>query len=72
MQFRSSSDKAPALSNFLNSTVEAEEQEDISAGDALVVEMTLRGAGLAKHSSPFLPAGSFLTMPVDVEVKVGV
>ena len=32
--------------------------------------MTLRGPGLAKHSPPFLPAGSVLPMPVSVEVEV--
>ena len=35
VQFRSSSDKAPALGGFFNSAVEAEEQEDIAAANAL-------------------------------------
>ena len=33
---------------FLYSAVEAEEQEDVAAGDALVVEVTLRDAGLGE------------------------
>ena len=70
--FRRSSDEAPSLSGFLDSAVEAEEQEDVAAGDALVVEMTLRDAGLAKHSPQFLPIGSVLPMSVRVEVQVGV
>ena len=36
------------MGGFLYSAVEAEEQEDVAAGDALVVEMTLRDAGLGK------------------------
>ena len=72
MQFRSASFKAPSLGGLLHSAVEAEEQEDIAAGDALVVEMTLRDAGLAEHPTPLLPVGSFFPVPVGVEVEVGV
>ena len=70
--FRRSSDEAPSLGGFLNSAVEAEEQEDIAAANALVVEMALRDAGLAEHSPPFLPVGSVLPLSVRVEVQVGV
>ena len=72
VQFRSSSDKVPSLGGFLNLAVEAEEQEDVAAADALVVEMTLRDAGLAEDSPPLLPVGSFFPAPVGVEVQVGV
>ena len=72
VEFRGSSDKAPALGCFLNSAVEAEEQEDVAPTDALVVEMTLRYAGLAEHPPPLLPVGSVFPMSVRVEVEVGV
>ena len=72
VQFRSSSDKAPSLRGFLHAAVEAEEQEDVAAANVLSVEMTLRDAGLAEHSSPLLPVGASFPMPVRVEVEVGV
>ena len=64
--------KCQPWAGFLNLAVESEEQEDVTAGDALVVEMTLRDAGLAEHSPPLLPIGSVLPMSVRVEVQVGV
>ena len=47
VQFRGSSDEVPSLGGFLHSAVEAEEQEDVAAANALVIEMALRDAGLA-------------------------
>ena len=57
---------------LLHSAVEAEEQEDVAAANALVVEMTLRDAGLAEHASPLLPGSSVFPVPICVEVQVGV
>ena len=71
VQFRSPPDKVPSLRGFLNPAVEAEEQEYIAADDALVVEMALRGAGLAKHSTPFMPVGSFFPMLVVLDEVLG-
>ena len=72
MQFRRSLDEAPSLGGFLNPAVEAEEQEDVTAADALLIQVALCDAGLAKHSSPLLPVGSVFPVPVRVEVEVGV
>ena len=72
VQVRSSSDEAPSLRSFLDSAVEAEEQEDVASGDSLFVEMTLRGADSSKHSPPLVPSGSLLPIPVRFEVEVGI
>ena len=70
VQFGSSSDEVPSLGGLLHSAVEAEEQEDVAGGDALVVEMTLRDAGLAEHFPPLLPVGSSFPVPIRFEVEV--
>ena len=62
----------PSLGSFLDLAVEAEEQEDVAAADALLGEMALGDAGLSEHSSPLLPVGSVFPVPVRVEVEVGV
>ena len=67
-----SSDKVPALGGLLNTAVEAEEQEDVAAANALFVQVPLRDAGLAEHSSPLLPGGTGFPVPVRVGVEVGV
>ena len=72
VEFWSPSDEAPPLGGLLNSAVEAEEQEDVAAADALFVEMALRYADLAEHASPLLPGRSVLPVSVRVEVEVGV
>ena len=72
VQFWSSSDEAPSLGGFLDAAVEAEEQEDVALADALIIQVALRGAGLAKHSAPLLPVRSVFPVPVRVEVEVGV
>ena len=71
-QVRSSSDEAPALGSFLDWAVEAEEQEDVAAADALLIQVALRDAGLAEHSSPLLPVGAVFPVAVRVEIQVGV
>ena len=50
VEFRSTSDETPPLGGLLNSAVEAEEQKDVAAADALFVEMSLRDADLAEHT----------------------
>ena len=72
MHFWGTTDKAPAVGGFLDSAVEAEEQEDVVAADALLIQVALCDAGLAEHSSPLLPSRSVFPVPVRVEVQVGV
>ena len=72
MQFRGASDEAPSLGGFLHSAEEAEEQEDVTVADALLIQVALRDASLAEHASPLLPGRSALPVSVRVEVQVGV
>ena len=72
VQFRCSSDEAPASGGFLHKAVEAEEQEDVAAANALLVQVALCDARLAEHTSPLLPVGAVLPVPICVEVEVGV
>ena len=72
MQFRRSLDEAPALCGFLDLAVEAEEQEDVAAANVLLIQVALRDAGLAEHSSPLLPVGAVFPAPVRVEVDAGI
>ncbi len=64
--------EVPALGGLLDVAVEAEEQEDVAAADALLGEVALGDAGLAEHSPPLLPVGSVLPVPVSVKVEVGI
>ena len=66
------SDEAPASGGFLHKAVEAEEQEDVAAANALLIQVTLCDARLAEYTSPLLPVGAVLPVPVRVEVEVGV
>ena len=72
VQLGRSLDEAPALGGFLDSAVEAEEQEDVAAANALLIQVALRDAGLAEHPSPLLPVGAVFPVAVCVEVQVGV
>ena len=72
VQLGRSLDEAPALGGFLHLAVEAEEQEDVAAADALLIRVALCDAGLAQHSSPLLPVGAVFPEPIYVEVQVGV
>ena len=72
VQLGRSPDEAPALGGFLHLAVEAEEQEDVAAAHALLVQVALGDAGLAEHTSPLLPVGAVFPEPICVEVQVGV
>ena len=67
-----SSDEAPASGGFVNTAVEAKEQEDVASADALLVQVPLCDTGLAEHASPPLPGGAVFSMTVRVEVEVRV
>ena len=50
VQLGRSLDEVPALGGFLDSAVEAEEQEDVATADALLIQVALRDAGLGRAS----------------------
>ena len=59
VQFRGSSDKVPAVDGFLHTPVEAEEQEDVASTNALLVQVPLSDAGLAKQPRHCCQAARF-------------
>ena len=48
VQLGRSPDEAPSLGGFLHLAVEAEEQEDVAAANALLGQVPLRDAGLGE------------------------
>ena len=60
------------MRGFFNSAVQAKEEEDVAATNALIVEMALGGADLPEHASPPLPGGSVFSVAVRVEIEVRV